>query len=174
MKVINIHERRLPASAERVGALIDTLASREDALWPRHCWPRMALDRPLGVGASGGHGPIGYVVDDYQPGRAIRFRFTRPKGFNGWHGLDIADDDGDGVILRHTLCMTTHGMAVASWAIVFRPLHDALLKDALATAEASLGRTPKLTPWSAWVRSLRWIASAGKATAQTAPSCKTA
>ena len=36
MKVLNIHERELDANAVQIGALIDTLASKEDRLWPKH------------------------------------------------------------------------------------------------------------------------------------------
>ena len=44
MKVINIHERELGANYEQVGALIDSLASEDDRLWPGHSWPRMKFD----------------------------------------------------------------------------------------------------------------------------------
>ena len=85
MKVVNIHERELPASPERVGALIDSLSSHEDSLWPKHSWPPLEFDRPLSVGAVGGHGPVRYFVEAYTPCKSIRFRFTRPKGFSGYH-----------------------------------------------------------------------------------------
>jgi hypothetical protein len=39
LKVVNVHQRLLHASPERVGALIDSLASPEDRLWPGR-WPR--------------------------------------------------------------------------------------------------------------------------------------
>ena len=89
MRVINVHERELLATPEQVGALIDSLASDEDALWPNHSWPRMAFDRPLCVGATGGHGPVRYFVGEYVPGQAIRFHFTGPKGFSGYHGYEM-------------------------------------------------------------------------------------
>lgn len=88
MKILNVHERELQASPDRVGALIDSLAFRDDALWPKHAWPRMEFDRPLSVGARGGHGPIRYFVEEYVPGESIKFRFTGPKGFNGFHGYE--------------------------------------------------------------------------------------
>jgi len=83
MKVLNIHERELEADYEQVAKLIDSLSSEDDLLWPNQCWPRMKFDRPLSVGAKGGHGPVGYVVEAYKPGESIKFRFTSPKGFNG-------------------------------------------------------------------------------------------
>jgi hypothetical protein len=58
MQVLNVHERVLPVDAAAVGALMDTVASDDDALWPKTSWPRVRFDRPLGVGAVGGHGPI--------------------------------------------------------------------------------------------------------------------
>ena len=114
MKVLNVHERELQAGPDRVGALLDSLASRDDVLWPKHAWPRMELDRPLGVGARGGHGPISYFVEAYVPGESIRFRFTVPKGFVGFHGYEAMKTTADTVVLRHTLEMTTHGLAVLS------------------------------------------------------------
>lgn len=73
MIVRNIHERRLRASAAEVGALLDSLASSSVRVWPRDTWPAMRFDRPLAPGASGGHGPIRYTVEVYEPGRSIRF-----------------------------------------------------------------------------------------------------
>ena len=169
MKVLNIHERELPESAARVGALIDSLSSREDALWPKHCWPRMELDRPLSVGAAGGHGPIRYCVEAYAPGRAVQFRFTEPIGFDGHHRYEVISSDEKTWALRHTLEMHTRGLAVAAWLWVFRPMHDALIEDSLAAAEVSLGHAPKLQPWSAWVRTLRWVVPRGRARAQVPP-----
>lgn len=163
MRVLNIHEREFHAAPERVGALIDSLSSKKDALWPNHLWPRMTLDRPLGIGATGGHGPIRYAVEEYVPGRFIRFRFTGPKGFDGYHTYEAVGTARQSAVLRHTVKMTTHGPALLSWPLVFRPLHDALIEDSLATAQASLGQTPHMKQWPLWVRFLRWLMSGGKA-----------
>jgi hypothetical protein len=168
MKVINVHERELNASPAGIGALIDSLASDRDLLWPYYSWPRMEFDRPLAVGATGGHGPIRYFVEAYTPGRSIRFRFIGPKGFDGFHCYDIIPASDD-VILRHTLEMRAHGPAIVTWPLVFRPMHDALIEDALARAEASLGLMPTVLPWSPWVKLLRWILSGGKASKQITP-----
>ena len=89
MKVLNIHERELKADYEQAAKLIDSLSSGDDLIWPNQCWPRMKFDRPLSVGAKGGHGPIGYVVEAYKPGQSIKFCFTSPKGFNGFHKFDV-------------------------------------------------------------------------------------
>jgi hypothetical protein len=159
MKVINIHQRLLPAAPERVGALIDTLASPHDALWPRRDWPRMAFDRPLGVGARGGHGPVRYFVESYTPGQAIRFRFTGPRGFDGWHALEVLDATRQHCVLEHRIEMRARGWARLSWPLFFRPLHDAVVEDALTVAEESLGLAPRAVPWSWYVCLLRWLAS---------------
>ncbi len=128
MEVINIHQRKLTADPAKVGVLIDSLASREDRLWPRHNWPAMEFDRPLGVGAKGGHGPVQYTVEEYAPGRSIKFRFTGPKGFDGFHAYEAVSDGQQSSLLRHTLKMRTSGPAILSWPLIFRPLHDALLE----------------------------------------------
>jgi hypothetical protein len=169
MQVINVHQRLLAASPERAGALIDTLASPQDALWPRHSWPRMRLDRPLAVGAAGGHGPIGYRVEAYEPGHAVRFRFTRPAGFDGWHGIEVLDATASHCVLEHRLEMRTTGHALWTWPLVLRPLHDALVEDALTQAQASLGLPLHTRPWSARVRFLRWAMARRMPAAAPAP-----
>jgi len=169
VKVLNIHERRLRASPRDVGALIDSLASSEDLLWPRHSWPRMKFDRPLGVGATGGHGPIRYFVESHDPGRSIRFRFLGPSGFDGFHGFDVVPANDDEVLLRNTLKMGAHGPALVSWPLVFGPMHDALMEDALAQAEASLGLPPEVSPWSPWVKLLRRCVGGAGAPEQITP-----
>lgn len=172
MEVLNVHERELEADPVRMGALIDSLASREDRLWPKHVWPRMEFDRPLGVGATGGHGhgPIRYFVEEYAPGKSIKFCFTGPEGFDGFHGYEIVGGPEQRFVLRHTLKMNTYGLAVLSWPLIYRPMHDALIEDSLATAQVSLGLTPKIQTWPLWVKFLRWVVSGGKARSQVAPS----
>ena len=89
MPVINVHERTLNASITETGKLIDGLASSDDKLWPHDRWPAMKFDRPLEVGAIGGHGPIRYTVESYKPGRYIQFRFIEPTGFLGSHRFEV-------------------------------------------------------------------------------------
>lgn len=162
MKVINIHQRSYDVAPEKVGALIDTLSSANDRLWPHHSWPEMKFDRPLSVGAAGGHGPVGYTVEEYQPGSFITFRFSKPTGFDGIHTFELLDDASGSVVLRHTIDMDARGSGIIIWALMIRPMHDALLEDCLATAEASLGIEPKMTPWPLWVKILRWLLTGGK------------
>ena len=170
MKVLNVHERALSVPLKHIGELIDSLSSGQDRLWQGHCWPRMEFDRSLQVGATGGHGPIRYFVEDYTPGRCIRFRFTGPKGFDGHHVFRIIELTAGTCILRHTVEMDANGLALISWPFFFRPLHDALIEDALALAQANLGQPPVVYEWSAWVKLLRWLVSIGQARAQVTPT----
>lgn len=170
MKVLNIHQREIPASAAAVGGLIDALTSEHDALWPADTWPAMRMDRPLGVAADGGHGPVRYAVAAFRGGQMVEFRFTGPTGFNGFHRFEVLPQDERRTLLRHTIDMKAEGPALLSWPLVFRPLHDALIEDALARAQAALGAAPDVRPWSPWVKLLRWALSAGKARRQQTPA----
>ncbi|WP_218580051.1 SRPBCC family protein [Nocardia cyriacigeorgica] len=123
--------------------MIDSLAGDADRLWPTHDWPPMRFDRHLAVGAIGGHGPVRYVIEGYQPGHWIRFRFTGPRGFDGFHEFTV-HDEGDTATLRHLLAMHARGPARLTWPLVYRRLHDALLEDSLDRAEQELtGRPPE-------------------------------
>ncbi|CAN5336746.1 hypothetical protein BH18ACI2_BH18ACI2_00910 [soil metagenome] len=160
MPVRNVHERLLQTPLAAAGELIDKLAARDDVLWPRERWPAMRFDRPLGVGARGGHGPIRYFVEAYEPGRQIRFRFTAPRGFDGTHGFDLEEVSPGVVRLRHVLEMRVAGVARLSWPLVFRWLHDALIEDALDRAENFGQPSPiKQREWSWWVCLLRRVLS---------------
>jgi hypothetical protein len=167
MRVVNIHERKIPRPASAAGSLVDSLGSDNEALWPRSMWPAMRLDRPLGVGATGGHGPIRYAVEEYVPGQRVRFRFLRPRGFDGHHWFEVLPDGDEACVLRHTIEMDTTGLALLSWPLAIRSLHDALIEDALALAQAWLGVTPEVRPWSTRVKLWRWLLTGGKARAQT-------
>ena len=162
MRVLNVHERRLAAAPAAVGALLDGLGSRHDRLWPRDRWPAMRLDRPLQVGAAGGHGPIRYRVERYEPGRLVEFRFLGPSGFRGSHRFEIGGEADGTTRLAHVVEMTAAGWAVLGWVLALRPLHDALLEDCLDSAEERLlGRRPPRR-WTAWVRALRFLSGPGR------------
>ena len=154
MLVRNIHHRTLRASAAQVAPLLDALASPADNLWPSESWPRMRFDRPLQVGAKGGHGPIRYFVEAYEPGRRVDFKFTGPRGFNGGHRFEIQDQD-EGSRLIHTLEMNATGVAAMTWPLIFWHLHDALVEDGLSKAQRFLDEQPLPVSWSLRVRFLR-------------------
>lgn len=163
MPVYNVHERVLAAEASEVGALIDSLsggtADRPDRLWPHPKWPAVELDRPLTVGAVGGHGPVRYTVAAYVPGTWVRFAFSGPRGFDGFHEFAALPLDGERTVLRHTLAMRTAGPARLSWPLAFRWMHDACLEDALDRAEAACtGTVSQPSRWSPYVRLLRSLA----------------
>jgi hypothetical protein len=154
VRVSNVHRRVFSTNVDRVGALIDSLSTPNDRLWPHQLWPALKLDRPLRVGATGGHGPIHYRVVDYEPTRRVRFTFTKPTGFHGYHEWQ-ARLAPVGCELRHALVMDTAGLAVVSWPLIWRPMHDALIEDALDNAGAQLTFSPSDNSWSWWVRTLR-------------------
>jgi len=164
--VRNIHERRLAAAAPEVGALLDTLASPGDRLWPRDDWPPMRLRPGLEVGAAGGHGPVRYAVSAYQPGLRVELRFDPDhgvlRGFRGHHTFEV-EASGDQAVLRHTIDAECSLSAWIRWAVAIRWLHDALLEDALDRAAAELGGERRARrAWSPWVRLLRRLAARGR------------
>ncbi|MGA9070846.1 MAG: hypothetical protein WB424_11360 [Terracidiphilus sp.] len=155
MHVHNLHEREFSAPPSEVGALIDSLASQQDRLWPLGKWPPMRFDRPLAVGAIGGHGPVGYTVEEYNPGQSILFRFSAPRGFNGTHRFEI-QQRGDKTVLRHLIEMRATGPALLSWPLAIRALHNAVLEDCFDRATLSLGfDLPRPARWPVYVRLLR-------------------
>lgn len=157
--VRNVHERRVRGSLDEAGALLDSLSSKDDRLWARGQWPRLWMDKPLGVGASGGHGPVRYAVDEYEPGRYVRFRFIKPAGFHGYHAFSVTEDaDPNFVVLRHELVISPAGFARVSWPLFFGPMHDALIEDSYDRAQVELGHAPEaFAQYSAWVRFLRAV-----------------
>lgn len=149
----NVHQRRIAAPAADVGAVLDRLGAADDPVWPAPAWPALRLDGPLAPGADGGHGPIRYAVEEYEPGRRVRFRFRYPGG--GHHEFTVEPlDDGD-CRVRHTLRTDLPGALVLIWPLGLRRLHDALIEDAFDNIEYAVGRTPRRDArWSPWVRLL--------------------
>jgi hypothetical protein len=151
----NVHQRRFPVPAAAAGALLDRLASPADSLWPQS-WPAVRFDRPLAVGAVGGHGPIRYRVTSYLPGRLLELTFTPATKVRGAHTLVVEPDGDHACIVRHVLEGTPEGTMRLGWPLMFRWLHDALLEDLFDTAERALtGNVAAPARWSWWVRFLR-------------------
>ena len=144
----NIHERELPDAPGVAGRLLDGLSAADDRLWPKDRWPAMRFDRPLKVGARGGHGPVRYSVSDLDPGRRVTFRFTGRR-FPGYHWFEVFTRDGR-TVLRHTLEGRPRGRMLLIWPLAIRWLHDACVEDAL---DRAAGAAPRRH--SAWVRFLR-------------------
>lgn len=159
MTVTNVHERVLAAPLDDCAPLIDRLASSDDLLWPVRDWPAMRFAPGLEVGAPGGHGPIRYYVEELDPGRWVRFRFTGPDGFDGYHEFTLQGLGTLRTLIRHTARFRPRRTARLSWPLVFRPLHDALIEDALDKAQSWVSQTEPPTPsWSAYVQRLRALA----------------
>ena len=158
MAVLNVHERVIDAPANTVGELLQTLGQPDDRLWPAENWPAMKLDRPVGIGAMGGHGPVRYGIAGYAESRWVRFEFSAPAGFHGFHEYTVHPLDEQRAVLRHTLTMKTRGVSRISWPLAFRWFHDAVLEDSLDLAEkACTGGVRRPARWGLYVRLLRRI-----------------
>ncbi|MBI5119248.1 SRPBCC family protein [Candidatus Poribacteria bacterium] len=162
MRIYNIHERRFDAPHEQVGALLDSLSGPDDKLWPSDKWPRMELDKPLGKGARGGHGPVRYTTVEYTPSQRAVFHLEDAgltTGFDGRHFFEVVPRHTQ-TLLRHVLDARCNARAWLRWFFFVRPVHDALLEDALDHAELALtGRLDAPARWSLWVRFVRFIIS---------------
>ncbi|MFI1680271.1 DUF2867 domain-containing protein [Streptomyces sp. NPDC020607] len=151
--VRNEHERVVGAPAEVVGALLDRLSAEDDPVFPVPAWAPMAFDRPLGVGATGGHGPIRYSVTEYEPGRRVRFAFTPPG--DGFHEMTV-ESRGDGrCLVRHVLEMRQSGVDRLLWPTAVRPVHDTMLEELFDNIErAAAGGCADPVRWSPRIRLL--------------------
>lgn len=157
MALHNVHERVIDAPAEVVGALLDRLAGDDDPLWPDR-WLPIRFDRPLEVGADGGHGDVRYRVSAYEPGRRVRFKFHRPTGIDGYHELTVEPIDAGRCRMRHVLEGQPRGAMRLLVPLVVEQLHDAVLEDLLDNAErAATGEIAEPARWSAWVRFWRRV-----------------
>ncbi|MDT3672983.1 MAG: hypothetical protein ROZ37_21930 [Aromatoleum sp.] len=154
MRIHSVHYRELPVPPEVLAGAFDSLSTPDDRLWPTAFWPPIRFDRPLQVGAVGGHGPIRYTVETYVPGQSISFRFTAPPGFTGTHSFLLAPT-AFGLRISHEIRIVTTPFASLYWLVVIRPLHDALIEDALHRAVTAAGLQEPRPSWSFWVRLLR-------------------
>ncbi|WP_433505693.1 DUF2867 domain-containing protein [Pseudonocardia halophobica] len=167
--VRNVHERELPAPAEQVWELVDSLGRPGDRLWPAG-WSPMTLDRPLGPGAAGGHGGLRYAVSRHEPGRLVQFTAAPGQGLDGTHAFVVEPRGPGRCVLRHDLRLRTSGAMRLLWPLAVRPLHDAVLEDLLDTAERALDTGPaRPARWSPLVRVLRRAAERTRATAVPVP-----
>lgn len=150
----NIHSRWILADPDEVGTLLAGLGGPEDRLWPAPAWMPMRLDRPMRVGAEGGHGPIRYRVTAWDPGRRVRFAFDPACGLDGWHELTVAPADG-GTLVEHVLRFRPRGIMRLLRPVVL-PVHDAILEDLLDSAEReTTGTVRSPARWSLLVHLLQ-------------------
>ncbi len=153
-RVRNIHRRVLRASPAQAEALLRSLASHEDRMWPGDRWWPQRFEGGLAPGAKGGHGPVRYKVESVSPRRVV-YRFPPRGWFRGTHAFEVRDH-ADGAELVHTLDGTLHGAGLLLWPFLVRPLHDALLEDVMDRAEAAAGSPPvrpaRHTPYVRFLR----------------------
>ncbi|MFI8823253.1 DUF2867 domain-containing protein [Streptomyces sp. NPDC053431] len=159
--VRNVHRRVVEAPAETVGALVDRLAGPDDPLFPTPVWPEMVLDRPLAVGAAGGHGRVRYRVTAYEPGRSVRFDTTDPGIGEGYHRFDVEPLGPDRCQVSHVLELDMGGRAFAVWKLAIQVVHDTMVEEILDNVErAALGRLPhpptRRTPRARLLNRLFW------------------
>lgn len=155
MKVLNIHKRTLNQPKRKVTELLKTLSTENDKIWPKEKWPEMKFKDGIQVGAKGGHGPIRYTVEKYNPNEIIQFRFSRPTGFNGIHKFEIKELDKEKTEIKHTINMNTAGKGTLIWAFAIRSLHNALIEDGFDKLENNFSNNRKSTEWNMWVRFIR-------------------
>ncbi|OKI00844.1 hypothetical protein A6A06_18210 [Streptomyces sp. CB02923] len=149
--VRDVHARTVQASAETVGALLDRLSGDDDPFFPVPVWPAMRFDRPLGVGATGGHSFVRYRVTAYEPGRRVRFDF--PSG--GHHAFEVTPLDAGSCRVTHVLEDRFRGAGRVTWALAIRWMHATVVEEAFDNVErAATGTVRAPVRRSRWVRLL--------------------
>ncbi|MGW4158968.1 DUF2867 domain-containing protein [Streptomyces sp. NPDC004788] len=157
----NVHQRIVRAPADVVGALVDRLSAPDDPLFPTPVWPAMVLDRPLAVGADGGHGMVRYRVTAHEPGRSVRFDMTDGGLGEGYHRVDVEPLGPDRCRISHTLEVAMPPAAFAFFKLAIEPVHDAMVEEIFDNAErAALGVLPhppaRRSPRALLVNRLFW------------------
>ncbi|GAA4962927.1 SRPBCC family protein [Kineococcus glutinatus] len=157
----NVHERVLRADGQEVAAVLESLATPADALWPHDRWPALELSGGLRPGSAGGHAEVRYHVAEHVPGRRVVFRFDPGVGIAGTHAFEVLPQGPSRTLLRHTLEGRLEGGMRLLWPLVVRWLHDALLEDALDRAQRAVeGSVARPARWSPWVRLLHRVETA--------------
>jgi len=154
MKVINIHSRILNCSIKELTGLLETLATKNDKIWPKEKWPEMKFKSGIKVGSKGGHGPIRYSVEKYNPKELIQFKFYKPYGFIGIHKFEITELNKNKAEIKHTIDMNVKGKGILIWTFVIHSLHNALIEDGFDKIENELSEGGKITQWNFWTKFL--------------------
>ena len=157
MTVLNIHTRTLNLSKSKVIEILKTLSTENDCIWPNEKWPAMKFKEGIQIGAYGGHGPIQYKVEKYNPSEIIQFRFLKPLGFNGIHKFEINELSSETTGIKHTIDMKTQGKGTFIWVLAILSLHNALIEDAFDKIENKYSEITKLSKWNIWVRIVRFF-----------------
>ncbi|MFI7547891.1 DUF2867 domain-containing protein [Actinoplanes sp. NPDC049599] len=150
--VCNVHERALPVAAAEVGRLLDRMGAADDPLWPAPAWVPVRFDRPLAVGADGGHGPVRYHVTGYEPGRRVELTFHPRTGLIGTHTLEVEERGPHACVLRHRLTARPVGRMRLLWPALVGVCHDTVIEHLLDNAERVVTGAvahPVRYPWRA-------------------------
>lgn len=142
MLIVNIHERSLSCSIHEAAFLIDDFAKKEASLWPSLLWPREPFDGPLQVGAQGAHGGTQYFVESYKPGRQVKFKFTKPKDYIGYHQFELVESSDVRTLIRHTVELNLSLLSFLKWRCFIKWVHDALIEDAFDCAQEAIASPP--------------------------------
>ena len=158
----NIQSRVIDASPSSVGALLDTLVSPGQSVWPDKSWPALALDNGLNPGSRGGHSAIHYRVAEYEPGRRLRLVFEPDTGIDGYHEFVVTEEALARTRMTHVIAADVSGRMIWMWPLVIRWMHEALLHDLFDNAERAATGTLSgaAARWSPWVRLLRRVRAA--------------
>lgn len=156
MKISNIHTRLINQPIVKVAEIFSTLSSENDMMLAIDKWSPMILDNGLKVGSKGGHGRMKYTVQEYNPGKSIKFQFDQ-KGFDGFHKLEIAEINENTTLLEHTVQMNATGSGMLIWSLAIRFLHDAYIEDSFDKVENHFTENKKRSKWCWWVVILRKI-----------------
>ncbi len=155
MKVLNTHKRVLNEPKQNIAELLATLSKENDKIWPIEKWPAMRFRNGIKIGAKGGHGPIRYSVEKYNPNEIIQFQFSKPKGFNGIHKFELKELPNKKTEIKHTIEMETKGKGTLVWFFAIHSLHNALIEDGLDKIENYFSNDKKVTAWNVWVKIIR-------------------
>lgn len=155
MWVLNIHKRTIYQPKTKVVELLLTLATENDKIWPTANWPAIKFKEGIKIGSKGGHGPIRYTIEKYDPNEIIQFRFSKPDDFIGIHKFEIKELGEKKTEISHTIDMNVKGKGMLTWFLGIRSLHNALIEDAFDKFENNFSEKQKSTKWNFWVRILR-------------------
>lgn len=154
MQVRNVHQRDIAMAVEGAGCVLGTLGSGEDRLWPSHRWSpdmRVRFDRPLGVGATGGHGTVPYRVEAYEPGRRLVLGFLPGSGIDGTHRFQLDPVDDRRTSVTHVLEGRTDPLTTVLWPLI-RAGHNAYIEDIFDQFQVAAGEEFQPSPQPRWLR----------------------
>jgi len=128
MKISNRHERIVPATPERVAAIVADF----DRIWPTQIAPA-----PRGQGRRLYDTGRMLWEEFNRPGATRAFRVISPEGLQVEHWFELERVDG-GTLLRHTVEGQALGKYEADWSERIEPVHNRLLEAVLDNVEAAV------------------------------------